>query len=83
MIMKKVISLLALAMLTMSAWAANSYVKMTSVDQLEIGKKYILVNEEASVGMGALSTTSTVYGTTAVITIESNAVDIEGTDVMV
>ena len=81
--MKKVISFLALAMLTMSAWAANSYVKMTSVDQLEAGKKYILVNEEANVGMGALSTTSTVYGTTAAITIESNAVDIEGTDVMV
>jgi hypothetical protein len=81
--MQKIFSLFALAMLTMSAWAANSYVKMASVDQLEIGKKYILVNEEASVGMGALSTTSTVYGTIAPITIAGDAVDIEGTDVMV
>jgi hypothetical protein len=29
----------------MSAWAANTYVKVTSLDQLEAGKKYILVND--------------------------------------
>ena len=40
--MKKLFSLFALGMLTMSAWAANTYVKVASVDQLEIGKKYIL-----------------------------------------
>ena len=82
MFMKKVISLLALAMLTMSAWAANTYVKVTSIDQLEIGKKYILVNEEANVGLGAFSSTSTVYGTTVDINIANNAVDIEGTGVL-
>ena len=66
----------------MSAWAANTYVKVTSLDQLEIGKKYILVNEEANVGMGPLSNTSTVYGTTVDITIANDAVDIEGTGVL-
>jgi hypothetical protein len=81
-IMKKLFSLFALGMLTMSAWAANTYVKVASVDQLEIGKKYILVNEEANVGMGALSTTSTMYGTTVAITIDNEAVDIEGASVL-
>ena len=80
--MKKLFSLFALGMLTMSAWAANTYVKGASVDQLEIGKKYILVNEEANVGMGALSTTSTMYGTTVAITIDNEAVDIEGASVL-
>ena len=80
--MKKLFSLFALGMLTMSAWAANTYVKVASVDQLEIGKKYILVNEEANVGMGALSTTSTMYGTTVAITIDNEAVDIEGASVL-
>ena len=39
--MKKLFSLLTLALLTTSAWAANTYVKVTSADQLETGKKYI------------------------------------------
>ena len=80
--MKKLFALLALSLLTMSAWAANTYVKVASVDQLEIGKKYIIVNEAANVGMGALSNTSTVYGTTAAITIDNGVVDIDGTDVL-
>ena len=81
-IMKKLFSLFALGMLTMSAWAANTYVKVASVDQLEIGKKYILVNEDANAGMGALSTTSTMYGTAVAISIDNEAVDIEGTSVL-
>ena len=80
--MKKLFSLFALGMLTMSAWAANTYVKVASVDQLEIGKKYILVNEDANAGMGALSTTSTMYGTAVAISIDNEAVDIEGTSVL-
>ena len=80
--MKKVFTVLSLVLLTMSAWAANTYVKVASVDQLEIGKKYIIVNEDANVGMGALSNTSTVYGTTAAITIDNEVVDIDGTDVL-
>ena len=80
--MKKLFSLFALGMLTMSAWAANTYVKVASVDQLETGKKYILVNEDANAGMGALSTTSTMYGTAVAISIDNEAVDIEGTSVL-
>ena len=40
--MKKLFSLLTLALLTMSAWAANTYVKVTSADQLVAGQKYII-----------------------------------------
>ena len=34
--MKKLFALFALSLLTMSAWAANTYVKVSSVDQLEV-----------------------------------------------
>jgi len=80
--MKKFLSLFSLALLTMSAWAANTYVKVASIDQLEEGKKYILVNEENSVAMGALYTAgSTNYGTSVEISI-GDVIDIEGTDVV-
>ena len=80
--MKKIISLFALALLTMSAWAANTYVKVTSLDQLEAGKKYILVNEENSRAMGAIAGTSTTYGSAISVTITSGVIDIEDTDVV-
>ena len=80
--MKKIISLFALALLTMSAWAANTYVKVTSLDQLEAGKKYILVNEENSRAMGAIAGTSTTYGSAISVTIISGVIDIEDTDVV-
>ena len=80
--MKKIISLFALALLTMSAWAANTYVKVTSLDQLEAGKKYILVNEENSRAMGPIAGTSTTYGSAISVTIISGVIDIEGTDVV-
>ena len=80
--MKKFLSVLSLALLTMSAWAANTYVKVTSIDQLEEGKKYILVNEEASVALGEITGTSTNFGSTVAITITDGVIDIEGTDVV-
>ena len=80
--MKRIISLFAISLLTMSAWAANTYVKVTSIDQLEEGKKYILVNEEAGRAMGEISSTSTPYGTAIAVTIENGIIDIEGTDVV-
>ena len=80
--MKKIISLFALALLTMSAWAANTYVKVTSLDQLEAGKKYILVNEENSRAMGPIAGTSTTYGSAISVTIISGVIDIEDTDVV-
>ena len=80
--MKKIISLFALALLTMSAWAANTYVKVTSLDQLEAGKKYILVNEEKSCAMGPIAGSTTTYGSAIGVTIISGVIDIEGTDVV-
>ncbi len=80
--MKKVITVLSLALLTMSAWAANTYVKVSSVDQLEAGKKYILVNEENSRAMGAITGTSTTYGSSVAISITDGVIDIEGTNVV-
>ena len=80
--MKKTISLFALALLTMSAWAANTYVKVTSIDQLEAGKKYIIVNEESSRAMGPITGGSgTNYGSYVNVTIDNSVIDIEGTDV--
>ena len=80
--MKKIVSLFALALLTMSAWAANTYVKVTSLDQLEAGKKYIIVNEENSRAMGAITGTSTTYGSYIGVTITEGVIDIEDTDVV-
>ena len=80
--MKRVFSLFAISLLTMSAWSANTYVKVTSIDQLEEGTKYILVNEEASSAMGAISSTSTPYGTSVAVTIQNGIIDIDGTDVV-
>ena len=79
--MKKIVSLFSLALLAVSAWGANNYVKVNSVDQLVAGQKYILVNEEASVALGALSGASTNYGTTVNITLANGAIDIASTDV--
>ena len=80
--MKKLFALFALSLLTMSAWAANTYVKVSSVDQLEAGKKYILVNEENSRAMGAITGTSTTYGSSVAVSITDGVIDIEGTNVV-
>ena len=80
--MKKIFSLLSLALLTMSAWGANTYVKVTSLDQLEAGKHLILVNEGNSCAMGGLSGTSTPYGSAVAVNIIDDVIDIEGTDVV-
>ena len=50
--MRKVFSLFALALLTMSAWGANTYVKVNSLDQLVDGQKYIVPEDE---GINTLS----------------------------
>ena len=78
--MKKFFALFSVALLTMSAWAANTYVKVTSIDQLEAGQKYIIVNEEASVALGAITGTSTNYGSSVAITIDNGVIDLDETD---
>ncbi len=77
--MKKLFSLLTLALLTLSVGAANTYVKVTSADQLVAGKKYILVNEDNNAALGAISNTSTPYGTKVDVAISNGVVDIDGT----
>jgi hypothetical protein len=77
--MQKLFALLSLVLLTMSAWAANTYVKVTSLDQLEAGQKYILVNEEANVALGAITGSSTTYGSAVAITVADGVIDIDGT----
>ena len=81
--MKKLFSLLTLALLTTSVWAANTYVKVTSADQIVVGQKYIVVNEDAGAGMGAITGGSTKFAAAiAGLEIAGNVVDIEGTDVV-
>jgi len=80
--MRKFLSLFALALLTMSAWGANTFVKVNSLDQLESGKHLILVNEGNSCAMGGLSGTSTPYGSAVAVNIIDDVIDIEGTDVV-
>lgn len=41
----------------------NRFERITSTDQLEAGKRYLLVYESTPAVMGAISTTSTKYGT--------------------
>jgi len=74
--MKKLFSLLTLALLTMSAGAANTYVKVTSADQLVAGNKYIIVNEDAVAVMGAVSTFAAAV--VSENTINNDILDIEG-----
>ena len=81
--MKKILSLFALSLLTMSAWAANTYEKVTSLDQLEAGKKYIIVNETNARAMGDIAGTNTTYGSYVEITFDDDGlIDIEDTDVV-
>ncbi len=79
--MKKFFSLLTLALLTTSVWAANTYVKVTSTSQLVAGQKYIVVNEEKSYAMGAITASGTKFGIAISVDVSNGAVDIEGTDV--
>ena len=61
---------------------SNTYTKVTSLDQLEVGKKYILVNEENSRAMGDITGTSTKYGSAVNIIVADDVIDIAGTDVV-
>ena len=60
------------------------YVKVTSDDDLEAGKKYIIICEEYSSGMGPVVKVGSTYIGSVVgdLEITNNEVDIEGTDVM-
>ena len=66
---------------TNGAAEPNVYKKVTSADELVVGKNYIIVNEANGVGMGALNTSRYGTGVTG-LTIEDDKVDIGGTSVM-
>ena len=60
------------------------YSKITSAEGLVAGAKYLMVNEEASVALGEITTTGTKYGTKVEVTIANNRIDItdEAVDVL-
>ena len=59
----------------------NWYRKVTSTSDLSAGKKYIIVNEANSTGMGALNDNRYGTGITG-LSIDNDRVNIGGTDVM-
>ena len=60
----------------------NWYRKVTSTDDLVVGKKYIFIKENASSSVG-MGTVANNYGTPVTgLTLEGNRVNIGGTDVM-
>lgn len=63
---------------------ATTYTKVKSMAGLIAGEKYLMVNEEAAVALGAISTTSTKYGTKVGVNIENNQITIndEAVDVL-
>lgn len=67
-----------------SAWAAD-YEKVTSVDGLEDGAKYLLVyeNGNSSKALGAISNTSTKYGTGVDVAVINNTISISNQAVAV
>ena len=63
---------------------ATTYTKVKSMAGLIAGEKYLMVNEQAAVALGAISTTSTKYGTKVGVNIENNQITIndEAVDVL-
>ena len=64
--------------------AQNIYKKVTSLDDLVVGKTYIIVNEANGVGMGAITQINSNYVGAAVsgLAFNNNQVNIAGTNVV-
>ena len=71
--MKKLFSLLTLALLTMSAWAANTYVKVEATNDLTSGN-YLIVNETAGVAFDGSLTNLDVSSNTISVTITDGVI---------
>ncbi len=57
------------------AWG-QTFQKITSVNDLEYGARYIIVYEESNAALGGISSTSTKYGLSIAVTIANNAITI-------
>ena len=64
--------------------AQTTYLKILSEDDLVAGSTYLMVNEDAKVALGAISSTTTPYGTTVSVTISDGSITIndEAVDVL-
>ncbi len=76
--MKKLFSLLTLALLTMSAWAANSYVKVTATSDLTSGD-YLIVCETAGVAFNGGLSSLDVTSNTIAVTISNGEIAADAT----
>ena len=82
-LIKTLLLLCALVAGSGSVWAVD-YEKVTSVAGLESGSKYLLVYEgESPQALGAISNTSTKYGTGVSVTISNNKITINSEAVAV
>lgn len=76
--------LVALLTLCGVVQAQTTYLKILSEDDLVAGSTYLMVNEDAKVALGAISSTTTPYGTTVSVTISDGSITIndEAVDVL-
>ena len=56
-----------------SVWA-DTYTKITSASDLEVGAEYLIVNTAGTYAAGATSTTSTKYATTVAVTVSGSTI---------
>ncbi len=59
-----------------SAWADDTYQRITSTGDLEVGKDYIIVHEDANVAMGVVNSN---VGSKVSVTITSNTISLPST----
>lgn len=59
-----------------SAWADDTYQRITSTGDLEVGKDYIIVHEDANVAMGVVNSN---VGSKVSVTIASNTISLPST----
>lgn len=83
-LLKTTLLLCALIVGSLSSWATD-YEKVTSADGLEDGAKYLLVyeNGNSSKALGAISNTSTKYGTGVDVAVINNTISISNQAVAV
>lgn len=83
-LLKTLLLLCALIVGSLSGWATD-YEKVTSADGLEDGAKYLLVyeNGNSSKALGAISNTSTKYGTGVDVAVINNTISISNQAVAV
>jgi len=74
-LLKKMVLLLLVLTGAVSASAADTYKKITSMDELVAGKEYLLVCTSQGTALGGISTTSTKYGLKVDVTISNGEIE--------